>query len=32
MRMMVLFDATSGKVRSTMVLRDQFVDVDVTGN
>lgn len=31
MRMLVLFDATSGKVRSTMVQREQFTDVDIAG-
>ncbi|MFA4968241.1 MAG: hypothetical protein WC540_01305 [Sulfuritalea sp.] len=31
MRMMVLFDANSGKVRSTMVQREQFTDVEPTG-
>ena len=30
MRMMVLFDATSGKVRSTMVQREQFAAVEQT--
>jgi hypothetical protein len=31
MRMMVLFDATSGKVRSTMVQREVAADVEPTG-